>query len=46
MRRALLILAFLGTALFGAAFAVSFLNPLLVNGALQAVGSALQAVPC
>lgn len=37
MRRALLILAVLGTALFGAAFAVSLLNPLLVERAAQEV---------
>lgn len=37
MRRALLILAFLGVALFGAAFVVSFLNPLLVERAAREV---------
>lgn len=33
MRRAVMILAFLGTALFGAASVVSFLYPLLVERA-------------
>lgn len=37
MRRALLILAVLGTALFGAAFVVSLLNPLLVERVAQEV---------
>ena len=37
MRRALLTLAFFGAALFGTAFAISFLNPLLVERAAREV---------